>query len=299
MQAAGSIVGGTGLNCIPYHAARYDGQRQEVVIRELGEIVDAMEDEDEQARSRQPSSLLSKFQIYCNRAADLNNWLGKDEVPEDLVTEYDDYGHMKLRYDGEFQETGGGGHMREGHATVRMSNGILFIGLFQNGAPHGNGTITFPSGNKWDGNFDHGRVHGEGVFTWSRPASLPAAVKFRRRYVGWLEDGRVESIGKRSTFIHNKDVYEGEFRHGVAHGQGVFLWEDGRYYDGEWVCGKAHGAGKLVLKDGTIKTGHWEPCSAHWYLPLKVPAKFWPGQLLEVELVKTDRDSIPAVDRPR
>eukprot|EP00961_Rhodomonas_salina_P009864 132981-Rhodomonas_salina.2 len=51
--------------------------------------------EDEQARSRQPSSLLSKFQIYCNRAADLNNWLGKDEVPEDLVTEYDDYGHMK------------------------------------------------------------------------------------------------------------------------------------------------------------------------------------------------------------
>lgn len=45
--------------------------------------------------------------------------------------------------------------------------------------------------------------------------------------------------------------------------------------------------------------GYFEPCSAKWYLPMRVPASFWPGQISEAELVKVDREAGPARDRAR
>ena len=35
------------------------------------------------------------------------------------------------------------------------------------------------------------------------------------------------------------------------------------------------------------------------YLPMRVPAAFWPGQLSEAELVKVDHEAGPARDRAR
>jgi len=104
------------------------------------------------------------------------------------------------------------------------------------------------------------RLHGHGTFTWARPMGYPDQLKWRKKYIGWLEDGRIESQACASTFIFNKQVYEGEFRDGVAHGKGVMLWEDGHHYDGEWVDGRAHGDGLLTLVDGTEKKGPFVPC---------------------------------------
>ena len=106
-------------------------------------------------------------------------------------------------------------------------------------------------------------------------------------------------MGRASTFMLNKQIYEGEFRDGVAHGKGVMLWEDGQHYDGEWVDGRAHGNGLLTFSDGSEKKGPFVPCSAKWYTPLKVNKTFWPGQLLEAELTKLDRASRPAYLRAR
>ena len=41
------------------------------------------------------------------------------------------------------------------------------------------------------------------------------------------------------------DVYEGEFREGQFHGQGMYKFSDGRKYVGEWVDGKMHGQGRI------------------------------------------------------
>ena len=77
-----------------------------------------------------------------------------------------------------------------------------------------------------------------GAFTWAQPAGWPEHRKWRKRYIGHLEDGRIRSVGHASTYLFQKQIYEGEFVDGVAHGKGTMLWEDGRHYQGEWVNGK-------------------------------------------------------------
>lgn len=178
-------------------------------------------------------------------------------------------------------------------------NGIKFEGVFENGMMHGKGKVVFPSGNVWKGDFDHGRLHGEGVFEWTTPVGWPSNQPFKKMYVGWIDDGKIRCVGKQSTYIFNKTVYEGEFVDGCAHGTGVMLWPDGRYFDGEWQSGKPHGEGTVVMSDGTKNTGYFEPCNARWYLPVKVDKDFWPGQLDEAELLRVDEKLGPAQDRMR
>eukprot|EP00283_Hemiselmis_rufescens_P018673 CAMPEP_0173459602 /NCGR_PEP_ID=MMETSP1357-20121228/61689_1 /TAXON_ID=77926 /ORGANISM="Hemiselmis rufescens, Strain PCC563" /LENGTH=180 /DNA_ID=CAMNT_0014427077 /DNA_START=11 /DNA_END=555 /DNA_ORIENTATION=- len=117
------------------------------------------------------------------------------------------------------------------------------------------------------------------------------------KYQGWLQDGRIVSVERKSIFIFNKHVYEGELVDGCAHGSGVMLWPDGRWYDGEWNGGSPHGEGTLCMPDGDKKTGYFEPCNARWYAPLKVNKAFWPGQLDESEMLRVDKKLPPAQDR--
>lgn len=271
---------------------------------------------------------------------------GVETAPDHYSAHRDPLTGMTLvRYDGEFDESEDGRHVRQGHGTVRavcksalgtplipspslaapailpapplidrslssqplitrhccieQVNGIKFEGLFDNGMMHGKGKVVFPSGNVWQGEFDKGRMHGEGVFTWSKPPGWPSSKEFKKKYMGVLDDGKMVSAGRPSTFIYNKHVYEGGFVDGCAHGKGVMLWPDGRYYDGEWRAGKPHGEGKVVMPDGTSNSGFFEPCSARWYLPVKVDKNFWPGQLDEAELLRVERKLAPAQERMR
>jgi hypothetical protein len=185
------------------------------------------------------------------------------------------------------------------HCCVEQVNGIKYEGLFENGMMHGKGKVVFPSGNVWQGEFDKGRMHGEGVFTWSKPLGWSSRNEFKKKYMGMLDDGKMISVGRPSTYIYNKHVYEGEFVDGCAHGKGVMLWPDGRYYDGEWRAGKPHGEGKVVMPDGESNSGFFEPCNARWYLPVKIDKNFWPGHLDEAELLRVERKLAPAQERMR
>ena len=42
------------------------------------------------------------------------------------------------------------------------------------------------------------------------------------------------------------------------HGQGIFVWEDGKKYTGEYWHGLKYGHGKLELLDGTVYEGEWK-----------------------------------------
>ncbi len=283
MRAAGSGVGGQGINTVPSTGTRSDGRLQETVMEELAAQVEELRDlegerPDDPVFQKPNEETLSKYEIICNRQRDLENWLGREDAPVDMAIDRDEKGVIRLRYDGELrgtvpEEGGGDGiFVRHGHATVRMGNGTFFEGVFHDGAPQGDAVLVFPNEDRWEGNFDRGRLHGHGTYTWARPTGHPQALKWRKRYIGWLEDGRIESQGRPSTFILNKQIYEGEFRDGVAHGKGVMLWADGHHYDGEWVDGRAQGDGVLTLVDGTEKKGPFVPCRSLLTPPPRIPA---------------------------
>ena len=283
MRAAGSGVGGQGLNTVPSTGTRSDGRLQETVIEEMAAQVEELrelesERPDDPVFKKPNEETLSRFEIICNRQQDLENWLGREDAPEHMALDRDSNGVIRLRYDGELRGTvpeEGGGEgifLRHGHATVRMGNGAFFEGVFRDGAPQGEAVLVFANEERWEGSFDRGRLHGNGTYTWPRPMGYPQALKWRKKYIGWLEDGRINSQGRPSTFIFNRQIYEGEFRDGVAHGKGVMLWADGHHYDGEWVDGRAQGQGLLTLVDGTEKKGPFFPCRSCLPLPSPPPS---------------------------
>ena len=51
--------------------------------------------------------------------------------------------------------------------------------------------------------------------------------------------------------------YSGTFRNDKRHGYGEFLWPSGKVYKGNWKDGKMHGKGELN-KDGNSVSGVWE-----------------------------------------
>ena len=63
--------------------------------------------------------------------------------------------------------------------------------------------------------------------------------------------------GKR---VYENGYYEGEFKDGKKHGQGVYTYPSGDKYVGEWKNGEMHGEGtythangykeKMIFKDG-------------------------------------------------
>ena len=158
MRAAGSGVGGHGLNTVPSTTRRRDGQEQAAVIADLEQqVADLMElkenNPDDPVFKAPNSETLSKFQVVCNRHTDLENWLGREDAPEEMAKDKDSGGVIRLRYDGELRDTvpeEGGGEgifVRHGHATVRMGDGVFFEGFspcYQRPSQHSSCSLAFP-----------------------------------------------------------------------------------------------------------------------------------------------------------
>jgi MORN repeat. len=45
--------------------------------------------------------------------------------------------------------------------------------------------------------------------------------------------------------LNNVGSYEGEYRDGKYHGQGIYSYPDGSMYEGKWKDGEKHGQGIL------------------------------------------------------
>ncbi len=57
--------------------------------------------------------------------------------------------------------------------------------------------------------------------------------------------------------------YEGEFKDGKRHGQGIWIRPDGAKYKGEWVDDKPCGQGILIFTDGKKYEGGWKEGKRH------------------------------------
>jgi hypothetical protein len=76
------------------------------------------------------------------------------------------------------------------------------------------------------------------------------------KYVGEWKDGLAHGQGTY-TFA-NGVKYVGEFKYGKYHGQGTHRQANGDKYVGEWKDGKPHGQGTHTFADGAKSVGEWK-----------------------------------------
>ena len=60
------------------------------------------------------------------------------------------------------------------------------------------------------------------------------------------------------NFIQYGNNYTGEYRDGIRHGQGVFIYSNGDKYDGEWQNGMRSGRGVFIFKNSDKYVGEWK-----------------------------------------
>jgi len=59
------------------------------------------------------------------------------------------------------------------------------------------------------------------------------------------------------TYIFSNGRFTGEWKDGLIHGYGTYIWKTGDQYEGSWVNGKRSGFGTFTWKDGSKFEGNW------------------------------------------
>ena len=66
----------------------------------------------------------------------------------------------------------------------------------------------------------------------------------------------LQRIGSSQYPLRN--MYDGEFNHGLRSGFGTFFYANGARYEGEWNENMKHGKGKFIFKNGRVYEGIFE-----------------------------------------
>ena len=79
-------------------------------------------------------------------------------------------------------------------------------------------------------------------------------------YNGEYKDGLYHGQG---TYTHsNGDIFEGEWKEGKRH-QGTYTHSNGDLYEGDWKEGKRHGHGTYIESEGDKYVGGWKEGKKH------------------------------------
>ncbi|KER25461.1 hypothetical protein T265_07084 [Opisthorchis viverrini] len=135
---------------------------------------------------------------------------------------------------------------RHGYGKAILPNGDAYDGMYENGKRHGPGIYRFKNGARYDGAYYDGKKHGQGTFYYPDGSVYEATVnKPPKCTLGlWVENQR-NGVGKY-TYV-NGDVYEGEWRDHLRHGQGSYTFAASKLrYEGTWKEGKIDGFGELI-----------------------------------------------------
>ena len=130
-----------------------------------------------------------------------------------------------------------------------------YEGEWANGLQHGVGTMTYSSGNVYSGEWENGLKHGQGEMHW---------YDRNEHYKGEWRGGKCEGFGKHvwlrgesnsGILTVDSNSYSGQWKAGLRHGRGTFLYANGASYNGEWNRGHKQGQGLYVFEDGRIYSG--------------------------------------------
>jgi len=149
-------------------------------------------------------------------------------------------------------------------------SGRRYKGGWHMGKWHGQGKAWFPNGDTYEGEYCLDQRHGQGVYAWKDGRVYRGSFWNDLRHgEGWykLKDGTATYEGSfvkgqregRGVYTFQDGKYTGEFQRGQYHGYGECVWDDGRTYKGEWKDGMAHGQGVETDKLGRIlHQGEWQ-----------------------------------------
>ena len=128
-------------------------------------------------------------------------------------------------------------------ATIKYSNGDLYIGKSDKFLRHGEGRMEFSDGSIYVGNFDYDKINGTGTFYYV------SGDKYTGEFLDGLKHGKglyVWPSNSEGAF----DSYEGEYYKDLRNGQGTYKWADGTVYTGEYVNDQKHGKGTITFANG-------------------------------------------------
>lgn len=167
------------------------------------------------------------------------------------------------------------GDCQNGHGTLIMNDGSIYVGQFREGEINGQGICYYPDGSKYQGQWMNRFPEGLGTKTFADGSTWTGnwhkGVPLTTSGAPAQLDGKEEQIAAQSSCIlgnckNGKGIfaypdgskYEGSFWDGQPDGQGVFYYANGDVYTGGFKKGYCHGEGVLKRSKDTALIGFWK-----------------------------------------
>jgi hypothetical protein len=128
---------------------------------------------------------------------------------------------------------------------------VFYDGAFRNSEPHGVGKMTYKDGRICDGIWKNGKIEYEGELVDGKPHGRGKKVYKSGAYEGEWKDGCLHGQGIMK--LTNGFSYKGEWKDNKKHGKGTYKWANGSSYEGEYKDDKKHGRGIEKRPDGSVQ----------------------------------------------
>ena len=143
--------------------------------------------------------------------------------------------------------------MKKLFLTMALAVGALFAATAQDFSDEcvsgncisGYGKQVFANGDSYEGNFTMALFNGEGEYVYQDGNICK----------GQFKDG---SFINGTVFYVGGNVYTGEIRNGLRHGEGLFTWKNGETYYGEWEENLKSGHGTYTYENGGVHIGEYK-----------------------------------------
>mmetsp|Transcript_973 Transcript_973/g.1577 ORF Transcript_973/g.1577 Transcript_973/m.1577 type:complete len:463 (-) Transcript_973:605-1993(-) len=136
---------------------------------------------------------------------------------------------------------------RDGHGTMKWTNGHEYDGSWVRNKRQGRGTYCWSNGDVYAGCWVSGLREGLGTCRYSDGGAI---------YTGeWKND---KMHGRGSYVWPDGQEYVGGFVNGLMEGHGHCRYSNGVEYSGEYVGGKKHGWGRHQCANGAEYIGHYK-----------------------------------------
>ena len=158
-----------------------------------------------------------------------------------------------------------------GQGTMRYKDGRVYEGNWVKNNKEGEGCLSWPDGSKYWGHFENDQINGEGEFIWTNGYHYKGnfvdgvfegkgmlKAKNGSKYEGEFKEGLYDGYGK-FTWGGDKDKgskvkYVGCYKYGNKEGSGKYYMKNGHVFDGMWKDGLPHGQGVVETEYKTYKS---------------------------------------------